>query len=847
VASCDLLLCCLPQVQAPGRKLAEALLQLLAAGQGGTAVLLLETLVSGQHSALAAAAAQSGELDRVAAALAGGGGGGGGGSSGQPGLLGEPSTPRLLALLLSGGGGGGSLLSEPARRGVLSQLVARLQASMAALEAAGQEGAEAEPGAAAAVAAAALLVLRHCLTAPALQGSGQGSDGGEGGSSSGGGGEGGGELAGLLLQLLAASLRLLLSNAAAEADVAAADSGSDAEASSFADESEAESVEPHAQPGAAAAAALGAWQAPDAVAGLLAAAAPQQRAAFVAAAAQAVTGALAAHPSPEAALAAAEAAQPLWPALGAQLRQQLLQRLAGLQPAEDAGGGSSSSGASPTAPEAVFLAAAGAASGFDALLPADSPEVAAQTAVGVLAGLQGAQEEGRGLRTALLRHVASASAATLLQPALHAAAARDQPAVICALLRAATSSGGSTELAAAALFFARATAGGSEGAAGGLPLPLLLRVLPVVAPDFRGSQLLLQQSGLAELAQRLCQLSAAAEPTALAADPEQHAASLQLLQAAVACFPGTGVEDAAQLPALAHAAADAPQAGAGGVGFAKGDAVWYRQQDGSWAEAEVAAVDVSVSPPSFGVSFGGGGSYRETEASRLQPRKPGVPPPPPTAAASAAAAELRAAGGAGLPPAGCSTETERAALLQLLQHQGRGVRAAVAAARAEAATGAAAQRGEAVPIHVSAAMAGLARAALAYAAPELTSQHWTLVLEQLREALARCVAALEAAAARLAAALCAAAAAVAGSAELQSPALALQFFRRLRLRGVLERSAKASCFQNPATVLLLSFGLINSTHLPGVLPWAAAACTGCWPCGAGVPFGPIRRAMLLSF
>lgn len=51
--------------------------------------------------------------------------------------------------------------------------------------------------------------------------------------------------------------------------------------------------------------------------------------------------------------------------------------------------------------------------------------------------------------------------------------------------------------------------------------------------------------------------------------------------------------------------------------FAKGDKVLYRHRDGTLEDAKVVAVDVSVQPPSYGIEVGG--SYRETEASRLSP------------------------------------------------------------------------------------------------------------------------------------------------------------------------------------------------------------------------------------
>jgi hypothetical protein len=61
----------------------------------------------------------------------------------------------------------------------------------------------------------------------------------------------------------------------------------------------------------------------------------------------------------------------------------------------------------------------------------------------------------------------------------------------------------------------------------------------------------------------------------------------------------------------------------------KGDAVMYRQRDGSYIQARVVGVDTSVQPPSFGIELpaedGGEARYRETELSRL--RAPPAPAP----------------------------------------------------------------------------------------------------------------------------------------------------------------------------------------------------------------------------
>ncbi|KAL4857852.1 3-hydroxyisobutyryl-CoA hydrolase [Chlorella vulgaris] len=840
-ASCELLLSCLPHVQQPARKLADVLVQLLQQLPQqctSTALLLVQHLVSGSHSSLYAAACQTTELDRVAALVAGSA------SDGGLALASETSAPELLALLLTGDGTS-SLLSAAAQQAVLSQLLHRLQAAAAQLQ---EAGGEAAAPAATFVAAAVLLVLERSLVLPppALETSSSSSS------------RGGSAVRGLQLELLASSLRLLLQCVASDAEAAAVASASEDGASSFEDESGEESVElpVAAQPGAAAAAAAQVWQQREAVSGLLTAATAQQQAAFVGAVNEAVGSVLMWHPSSIAALAAADAAAPLLAALGiaSGLQQRLLQALAGIADDDTPSSSSSSSSSSSihTASMAVFTSALGMAAGFDCLLPTSRPSAAAQAAVTLLGALHTEPAVAREERRQLLQYVAGTAAAALLQPALQAAAASRDPAVLCALLRAAVGSSSSTSLAACARFFASAAAAGKEQQQQEqqqqvLQPALLRQLLPIVAPAFRGSSMLLQQSGLAVLSQQLCQQSIAIEPVALATDADQQAASLELLAACVACFPcATGAESAAQLPAPAAATAGGPggskeggqatasSSSSGSTGaFSRGDMVWYRQRDGSWVEAVVASIDLSVQPPSYSIQIPSSSSngHRETEGSRLAARQPGSSPPaaaaaaddaaPAAAAAAALAAEKRAAGGSTLPAAGCCTADEQGVLLQLLQHQARGAKAALSAARAVAAAAAAADSrpAEAVSPAVAAAVVGLLHAGVAYAGQQLSQQQWTLLLDQLRLAFAHCSAALAAAAARVAGTVCAAAASIAVGADMQSPALALQFFRRLRVRGVLERSAKAQQEAQRVTASLeAELAGLDDQLLPVLLP-----------------------------
>lgn len=197
---------------------------------------------------------------------------------------------------------------------------------------------------------------------------------------------------------------------------------------------------------------------------------------------------------------------------------------------------------------------------------------------------------------------------------------------------------------------------------------------------------------------------------------------------------------------------------------------------------QVASVDVTHDPPSYGVELPSG-SVRETEAHRLQRRQPGASPPPaePAAPAAAAAAAARAAAArqAAAPvfAAPHSTEAERAALL--------------AAVEAQLGAAAAAAAGEGLPATpaLRAAHAELALRGLAYCWQQLSSRQWELLLGALKAGLGGCATQLEELACQEAAAAAQSAVAVAG-ADLGGPRGALQFWRRLQQKGVVERSQK---------------------------------------------------------
>ncbi|EFN57995.1 hypothetical protein CHLNCDRAFT_142159 [Chlorella variabilis] len=92
---------------------------------------------------------------------------------------------------------------------------------------------------------------------------------------------------------------------------------------------------------------------------------------------------------------------------------------------------------------------------------------------------------------------------------------------------------------------------------------------------------------------------------------------------------GSAAPQHQSLPAAAPARAAAPPAAAGSRGaLRKLDAVWYLDgRTGSWVEAKVVSVDVSIQPPSYCVQLRSNGAFRETERHRLRPLLPGMPPP----------------------------------------------------------------------------------------------------------------------------------------------------------------------------------------------------------------------------
>jgi hypothetical protein len=87
----------------------------------------------------------------------------------------------------------------------------------------------------------------------------------------------------------------------------------------------------------------------------------------------------------------------------------------------------------------------------------------------------------------------------------------------------------------------------------------------------------------------------------------------------------------------------------------KGDAVLYRQRDGSCVAAKVASVDLGTVPPSFGVEIDG--QYRETELARLAPAPAAAAP---AADGAGAKADGAPAGVHGLGHYDAATEAKEA-------------------------------------------------------------------------------------------------------------------------------------------------------------------------------------------
>jgi hypothetical protein len=194
--------------------------------------------------------------------------------------------------------------------------------------------------------------------------------------------------------------------------------------------------------------------------------------------------------------------------------------------------------------------------------------------------------------------------------------------------------------------------------------------------------------------------------------------------------------------------------------------------------AQVASVDTSHHPPSFTIELQGG-IFRETEAPRLQPRLPGSAAPATSSPGPATPQAQRAAAPAATFAVPLSMASEREALLVAVEGQ-------LHPAATSSPTAAAAAAGPEPP---SAAVAELALRGLAYCWQQLSHRQWTLLLGALTSGLGSCCTQLEGLAGNVAAAVAQGAAAVAG-ADLGPASAAVQFWRRLQQKGVVERSQK---------------------------------------------------------
>ncbi|GAB4820968.1 hypothetical protein N2152v2_008014 [Parachlorella kessleri] len=590
-------------------------------------------------------------------------------------------------------------------------------------------------------------------------------------------------------------------------------------------------------------------------------------------------------------------------------RQQFLQPLLAGSSSGAAEGGTAAAVRRYSPAHAEFLVALASKAGFDALLgqphpspqpqalasvreeahanAAAGPNSAAAVALGILAALAGAScsyaDEGRVLQgvpviTHLIEEASSGSPALLagtLAAAYSAAVESEQAqtleeeqgpeastggsmsnrsrrrrtsaslVVLCQLLRAAANSSSAAAEATAARSFAEHIAG-MAGSAAPAPLPVVLAVVPKVAPAFRSSKRLLEESGLPALTSQLC--------AAYGKGSSRYA----MLAAVVSCFPtpavpptpsqqvqqpkqaGAPAELAAQ-PAAANGSSSGSDTGAvpGTSSIAKGDAVWYLDRSAAWQPAKVVAVDTSHHPPSYSIQLPGG-SIRETEANRLQPRDPTSSSAPPAASnaapepavpgqEAAAAAPSKAAsipGSQGFT-APVSTEAERAALLAVIEAQwGSGAATPAGAGQAAGSNRDSEAAGQSGPPETgdahAAATAELALRVIAYCWRQLSQSQWSLLLSALTSGCQSCCSLVEGLASEVAAALAHAAAAVAG-AELGSVQAAVQFWRRLQQKGVVEHSQKAMTEASRFTEALQA-ALASSGHrlLPLLRSWLQA-------------------------
>lgn len=172
--------------------------------------------------------------------------------------------------------------------------------------------------------------------------------------------------------------------------------------------------------------------------------------------------------------------------------------------------------------------------------------------------------------------------------------------VVCNLMHRAMEDGGKSAGArTASLFFCSTIAPSNDWAR-------VAEVLDAVAAEIRSSPLLMEESRLSEVAIQIYQHGSV---------PGEDAG---VLRAAAACLPVPRSLGAHALQAALGPAAKAP--------LGPGSLVWYHHNTGKWEAAEIVTVDVSITPPSYGIKLTTG--IRETERSRLQERQQGETIPP---------------------------------------------------------------------------------------------------------------------------------------------------------------------------------------------------------------------------
>jgi hypothetical protein len=318
-----------------------------------------------------------------------------------------------------------------------------------------------------------------------------------------------------------------------------------------------------------------------------------------------------------------------------------------------------------------------------------------------------------------------------------------------------------------------------------------------VGPAFRAEHRVLERSALPELVVQLCEQARTASYSS-----GNVVERSVVLGAIAACFP------LGQLPLM----------GCMEESFQRGNMVWYRHADGGWGGGEVVSVDMSIQPPSYGIALAGG--IRETESSRLRRRNPGEKAPP-----------LMGPPAAILEPTCCAARelsALRALVVELLAEWEHGT---LATGRSQQGDG-----GAGPSSGMEGALAEVTLRLLRHGWQQLTGQQWEQVLGMLVRVHSDCSWAVHEAAGSIGDAVTTAARELAGQ-GMDTPSVALQFFRRLSLKGVLGRSEKVRILSLIQSEWLL--GSFNVSARPmqcfcwqkatkGCIPTLTCCLLPCW-------------------